>query len=242
MNPGASEAQNDSAGMHNLEGGFSPPIKKFTRKKDEGLWLMSFSDMSMILISFFILQLSFSTINQQKADVIREAVQSKKFEAKKDSITAVSQRIQSEIQRLKLEDSANVSVDSTGVVVEFKDGLLFSVGSADGNPKFSTVVGNVMKVIAAAPNLYRLKIEGHTDDVPIKGPKFASNWELSAARGIHLMREFVTRGVKEDRLSVQAFAHTRPKKPTAGLQGKDLEQARAANRRVVIRIESSDAS
>jgi chemotaxis protein MotB len=223
----------------------TPPatvIKRFARKKDEGLWLMSFSDMSMILISFFILQLSFSTINQQKADVLREAVQSKKFEAKTDSLTAVSKRIENEIKRLQLDKSAQVTIDPTGVMVEFKDGLLFSTGSADGNPKFTTVVGQVMKVIASAPDLYHLKIEGHTDDVPIvpsKGQKFASNWELSASRGISIMRQFAAKGVREDRMSVQAYAHTKPKKPVTGLKGLALDQARAANRRVVIRIETA---
>ena len=225
-----------------MEASYSTPVKKFSRKKDEGLWLMSFSDMSLILMSFFILQLSFSTVNQQKADVLREAVQSKKFESKKDSVTAVSKRITSEIQRLKLNNSALVTVDPNGVVVEFKDGLLFSVGSADSNPQFTEVVGQIMKVIATAPNLYKLKIEGHTDDVPIKGGKFASNWELSASRGISLMRQFVSRGVLEQRMSVQAFAHTRPKKPVTGLTGKELEQARAANRRVVIRIENAEGA
>jgi len=220
----------------------SAVIKRFSRKKDEGLWLMSFSDMSMILISFFILQLSFSTVNQQKADVIREAVQSKKFQAKADSLTAVSQRIENEIKRLQLDKNAQVTIDPTGVVVEFKEGLLFSTGSADGNPKFTNVVGQVLKVIASAPDIYHLKIEGHTDDVsiiPSKGQKFASNWELSASRGISVMRQFAAKGVREDRMSVQAYAQTKPTKPVVGLKGQALEQARAANRRVVIRIETA---
>jgi chemotaxis protein MotB len=223
----------------------APPvtaIKRFARKKDEGLWLMSFSDMSLILMSFFILQLSYSTINQQKADVLREAVQNKKFAAKTNSLTAVSRRIENEIKRLKLDKNANVTIDPTGVMVEFKDGLLFSTGSAAGNPQFTTVVGQVMKVIASAPDLYHLKIEGHTDDVPIipsNGQKFASNWELSASRGISIMRQFAARGVREDRMSVQAYAHTKPKKPITGLKGLALEQARSANRRVVIRIETA---
>jgi chemotaxis protein MotB len=225
-----------------VDAAHSGPVKKFQRKKDDGLWLMSFSDMSLILISFFILQLSFSTMNQQKADVLREAVQSKKYAAQKDSMTAVTHRIQNEIKRLKLQQSAQVTLDPTGVVVEFKDGLLFAVGSADTNTQFSTVVGQVMKVIASAPDLYQIKIEGHTDDVPIKSEKYASNWELSASRGISLLRQFAARGVKEDRLSVQAFAHTKPKRPTAGLKGKELDMTRAANRRVVIRIEGSSAA
>jgi chemotaxis protein MotB len=236
----SAQAQSDTGHVtaEHLHAG--PTVKKFSKKKDEGLWLMSFSDMSMILISFFILQLSFSTMSQQKADLLREAVQTKKFEAKKDSITAVTKRIDNEIKRLSLDKNAQVTMDTNGVLVEFKDGLLFPAGSADGNPQFANVVGQVMKVIASSPARYKIKIEGHTDDVPIKSQKFASNWELSASRSIYLMRQFAARGVPEDRMSVVALAHTRPKKMIQGLTGKDLEQARAANRRVVIRLEGSD--
>jgi chemotaxis protein MotB len=214
-------------------------VNRFSRKKDEGLWLMSFSDMSMILISFFILQLSFSTMNAQKADILRAAIQPTQFDAKTDSITAVYKRIGNEIRRQNLSNNAQVVLDTSGITVEFKDGLLFQPGSADGSPKFQAVVNQVMKVIANSPERYKIKIEGHTDDVPIRSPKYASNWELSASRGIYLMRQFVARGVAEDRLSVIAYAHTQPKKQITGLAGSDLEKARAANRRVIIRLESA---
>ena len=201
---------------------------------------MSFGDLCLILISFFILLLSYSTINQKKADIMREAVQSKTTpleQAKKDSLTAVSKRIENEIKRLKLEKNAQVTFDEAGVAIEFKDGLLFSVGSASSNPNFQEVVGQVMRLIASTPEKYQLRIEGHTDDIPIKTPQYASNWELSSARGIALMHQFALKGVDESRLSVVAYAQTRPKRPTLGLAGKALAQARAANRRVVIRIE-----
>ena len=71
---------------------------------------MSFGDLCLILISFFILLLSYSTINQKKADIMREAVQSKTTpleQAKKDSLTAVSKRIENEIKRLKLEKNSH---------------------------------------------------------------------------------------------------------------------------------------
>jgi chemotaxis protein MotB len=158
-------------------------------------------------------------------------------QVKKDSLTAVSRRIETEIKRLKLEKNAQVTFDDAGVAIEFKDGLLFSMGSASSNPQFQNVIGQVMKLIATTPEKYQLRIEGHTDDVPIKSTQFASNWELSSARGISLMHQFAAKGVNETRMSVVAYAHTRPKRPTLGLSGRDLTLARAANRRVVIRIE-----
>jgi chemotaxis protein MotB len=98
-------------------------------------------------------------------------------------------------------------------------------------------VAKVMQVISRAAGRYHLVIEGHTDDRPIKrGSLFPSNWELSSARGIALLRQFEQKGVKDGFVSVESFAHTRPKVALAGLNGAELEQARAANRRVVIRI------
>lgn len=217
-----------------------PRGKRFQTSKGEGLWLLSFGDLSLILISFFIMLLSFSSMSQKKADIMREAVQSKTTaasKAKQDSLTAVSKKIETEIKRLKLDKSAEVVFDDQGIAIEFKDGLLFDVGSAASNAKFRVVVGQVMQVIATTPNQYQLKIEGHTDDIPIKSPQFASNWELASARSIALMRQFAQRGVKEDRMSIVSYGETRPKRPITGLKGDDLAKARAANRRVVIRIE-----
>jgi chemotaxis protein MotB len=213
--------------------------KKITSEKGDGLWLLSFGDLSLILISFFILLLSYSTVSQKKADVMREAVTAKDDKAtpKPNSLSSVSKRIEAEIKRLKLDKNAQVTFDDAGVAIEFKDGLLFSQGSAASNPKFKEVVGQVMRVIALTPDKFQLKIEGHTDDVPINSTQFASNWELAASRSIALMRQFSNQGVAEERMSIVSYAHTKPKRPTTGLVGNDLAQARAANRRVVIRIE-----
>jgi len=181
--------------------------------------------------------LSFSSTSQKKADVMREAVQTAVPAKKKDSLSTVSQRIEKEIKRLKLEKNAEVIFDDGGVAIEFKDGILFNVGSAATNVQFQPVVNQVLQLIAKTPEKYQLRIEGHTDDTPIKSQQFQSNWELSSSRGIALMRQFVQKGVKEERISVLALAHTRPKKPTTGLTGDELLKARASNRRVVIRIE-----
>lgn len=229
--------QEPAASFHEFE---MPRGKRFQTSKGEGLWLLSFGDLSLILISFFIMLLSFSSMSQKKADIMREAVQSKATtaaKAKQDSLTAVSKKIENEIKRLKLDKSAEVVFDDQGIAIEFKDGLLFAVGSTASNPKFKQVVGQVMQVIAATPNQYQLKIEGHTDDIPIKSSLFASNWELASSRGIALMRQFAQRGVKENRMSIVSYGETRPKRPIVGLKGEDLAKARAANRRVVIRIE-----
>jgi chemotaxis protein MotB len=221
------------------EGSYTPPPGRRVIKtaKGEALWLASFSDLSLILLCFFIILLSMSTMNQKKAEVAQEAMQQKVDKPKPDTLTEMSKKIEAEIKRLKLEESAHVTFDAAGVAIEFKDGLLFDPGSAVSNARFRPTVEKVMKVIATTPVKYNLRIEGHTDDLPMLGPHYRSNWELASGRGIALLQQFAQKGVKEERISIVSYAHTRPKKPIVGLKGQELIAARASNRRVVIRIE-----
>jgi chemotaxis protein MotB len=221
-------------------GGTHPPPPLFKRKskvkKGEGLWLMSFSDMSLILMSFFILQLAFSSPDRRKYDNLSSAIK-KSDDKKPENLQTISDKVRRVIKAKNLEKVAEVNYDVNGLAVEFKDKSLFSPGSSTPDPKTAPVVNEIMKVLAEAPPDYKLIFEGHTDDVPISGMKYRSNWELSAARGIALLGDFKSRGVGESRMSIRAYAQTRPKVSLNGLKGDTLKAARAANRRVVIRLE-----
>src|SRR5262249_4035138 len=89
--------------------------------------------------------------------------------------------------------------------------------------------------IAKIPNPVRL--EGHTDSVPISTPRFHSNWELSAARSIALLEFLSGRfGVPRNRMSVAGDAGTAPRDST------DTEGGRGANRRVDIVVLNEQGS
>lgn len=210
--------------------------RKPSVKKGEGLWLMSFSDMSLILMSFFILQLAYSSPDRRKYDNLSSAI-NKSENKNEDNLQAISEKIKRVVKAKNLEEVAQVTYDVNGLAVEFRDKSLFAAGSAAPNPRTAPVVNEIMKVLATAPADYKLIFEGHTDDVPIASKKFRSNWDLSAARGIALLGDFKARGVAEARMAVRAFAQTKPKVPLKDLKGAALENARAANRRVVIRLE-----
>lgn len=214
----------------------SPPIlrKKMKAEKGEGLWLMSFSDMSLILMSFFILQLAFSTPDKRKYENVAEAMSEDKG---KQNLKSIEKNLKAVIKQKQLDKVAEVKSDIHGLAIELKDQILFPSGSATLSEQNAKIVDRVMEIIAKTPGNYKIVIEGHTDDVPVKKGAFASNWDLSAARGISLLESFKARGVQEGRISVLALAQTRPKVDPSGRQGTELKQARAANRRVVIRIE-----
>lgn len=223
-----------------------PYGKSRGKKKDEGLWLLSFCDLSFILMSFFVLLLSWSKIDKSKIENIQESMQGKKslqVDNKgrpirgQENLRDLSKDLEEIVNRLKMRDAVHIKYDADGLSVEFKDSLLFSSGSADATSRSKGSINDVMRVIAGSPQRFRLVVEGHTDDVPLGDGKFRDNWELSAARGFSLLSQLRSRGINEDRMSIIAYAHTRPKVPYRGLQGERLAMARANNRRVVIRIE-----
>lgn len=222
--------------MSSSDGDFTRP-KKSKVKKEEGLWLMSFSDMVLNLMCFFILLLSFTKVDKNRFEHVTDGMNAKKEAKKQENLHTMEDKLQAMIKETNLEKSVEVKYDAQGLKVEFKDALLFGSGSADSNSKVKPVVGSVMNLIAKAPPRYNIVIEGHTDEVPIKSKQYRSNWELAADRGFTIMRQFKEKGVNEKRISVVSYAHTRPKVSYLDKKGVDLEAARSANRRVVIRIE-----
>lgn len=80
----------------------------------------------------------------------------------------------------------------------------------------------------------RISVEGHTDDVPVQGGQFASNWDLASARANAVARYLLEHGFEPWRLQSVSYADTRP------VAGNDSEAGRAANRRVELQISFID--
>lgn len=198
---------------------------------------MSFSDMSISLLAFFVLLLSMSTLDKSKYDNLTEGMSAKEVQGNRNNLTSLADALRQKIQADGLQDFTDVVLDIEGLRIEIKNNLLFQPGSADPAPQFAAQVGALLKILASAHEKYQMTIEGHTDDSPLVGSnKFKDNWELSAARGFAILHELERNKIATQRLSVLALAHGKPKVPIAGLKGKHLENARATNRRVVVHI------
>jgi chemotaxis protein MotB len=118
------------------------------------------------------------------------------------------------------------------VVTIVTDQVLFETGKADLRPLGAEVLDAVAPVMVDLTN--RISIEGHTDNVPISGARFASNWELSAQRATTVLRYTIEHhGIAAARLSAAGFADTQP------LASNDTPEGRSKNRRVEIVILSS---
>ena len=117
------------------------------------------------------------------------------------------------------------------IEVEIRTDILFPSGSARLSPSAVDIIRRLAAVLARFPNPVR--VEGFTDDVPIRTMQFLSNWELSAARAASVVHVFSDRGVASDRLAVVGFGDQHPVASNATSQGRN------ANRRVSVVILST---
>ncbi len=117
--------------------------------------------------------------------------------------------------------------------MRLSDHALFDIGMADISPKAIPLLKKVGAIIAGSP--YEVRVEGHTDDVPIKTARYPSNWELSTARAVTVLRYFIeTCGISSRRLSAEGFAEYHPVAPNDSIEN------RAQNRRVEIIFLNTD--
>jgi len=135
------------------------------------------------------------------------------------------QVLTSDLQEQIKAGEIQISMQQRGLVVSFSQAALFPSGedviAARAYPGLQKVATAIRKI----PNPVRL--EGHTDSVPINTPRFRSNWELSAARSIALLELLSTRfGLPKERISIAGYADTAP------AASNDTEAGRAKNRRV----------
>lgn len=123
--------------------------------------------------------------------------------------------------------SVEVGASSRGLVLSLAEAGSFPAGRADLTPAAMHVMLTVADSLRYLPNLIR--VEGHTDDAPIRTSLFASNWELSTARATRVVRLLAEQGgLDPGRLSAAGYAEYRPRLPN------DTTEARARNRRVDI--------
>lgn len=113
------------------------------------------------------------------------------------------------------------------MVVELPEGVLFDSGRAEIKEEGQNTLRGVAQILAQIQNREFL-IVGHTDNVPMRGRRFPSNWELSAARGVVVARFLAENGMDPNRLGAAGYADTQP------VAANDTDEGRAQNRRIEI--------
>ena len=136
------------------------------------------------------------------------------------SLRVLSKDLDEEIKSGKIL----IVMEPRGLVISFRQAALFPSGTAVVLENARLSVSKIAKALMEVPNPVRL--EGHTDSVPIHNEQYQSNWELSAARSIALMRLLTDYGVPVDKLSIAGYADNAP------ADSNDTEEGRSRNRRV----------
>ncbi|MBP7654276.1 OmpA family protein [Candidatus Dependentiae bacterium] len=162
----------------------------------------------------------------ERDKIVAELEKNKADEIKK--LMGENSKIKEELEKLENKNQFLVKESQKGIEITFLDKILFDQGKADLKKESLNALKNVAKILNNYPDR-NIIIEGHTDNKPIKTPKFPSNWELSAGRAVSVLRFFVDKtNIPKNRISVQGFADTRP------VSDNSSENGRRLNRRVEI--------
>lgn len=217
-------------------------------------WLVSYADFITLLFAFFTTMYAISTVDARKLSSMVNSMQAA-FDSAGAPVPSTSavptqpppsqpradttaDRQRALVQRLRerLDGTAiDVHVDRRGIVVSMREAGSFPTGSADLSPDARDLLGRLAETIG--PGTAKLRVEGHTDDVPIHAGRFASNWELSTSRATSVVTYFVEQaGLEPRRLSAAGYGEFHPRVPNV------TDDDRARNRRVDIVILNEDTA
>lgn len=229
-------------------------MAKRKKKEDEveegaAMWIVTYGDMMSLLLTFFILILSFSSIQEVEFEKAMGSLKSalgvlpRKSGVQQQSRhlklgeNKVSEELEKEVSEMRgsiakeeLQGQVKVTLTEKGAHIVISDPLLFDLGKANLKPESSVALDLVTKMIKNSPKTEVL-VEGHTDNWPISNEEFPSNWELSAARALAVVKFFAfRRGIDPSRFAATGYGEYRPLKPN------DTAVNRAKNRRVEIYV------
>jgi len=228
--------------------------KGLLRKDSEeqsGGWQIIYSGFVLILLCFFIMLSSFAQIEEGKVmrfvksfvDSVSILTGGLKFDSgkevlpegpgiidKTDEMAELFKKFRVMRRAHKSREGIEVTFTDGKVVLRLADTILFDLGVAEISKDALPLLNRIGSIISKTP--YHIKIEGHTDNLPIHTGKYPSNWELSTARAVSVLRYFIDKDmVSADRVSAVGFGEYRPR------FANDSDAHRAKNRRVEIVIE-----
>lgn len=143
----------------------------------------------------------------------------------RDDLNRIRRELEQRLSNQVAQHTVAIQMGRDGLVISLREAGFFASGSA--TPRLETVptLRQVAASLAGSP--YEMRIEGHTDNIPIHSAEFDSNWELSSARATHIARLFLDlKAIPPDRLSAAGFAEFHPVASNATAEG------RAENRRI----------
>ncbi len=242
-------------------------------KKGAPAYMNTYGDMMTLLLTFFVLLFSMSSIDVAKfraviasfdgsigvlngAQTIEENTSMlgngiKQFPEKKnkedltqqanrdaEDLKKMKQNLEQYVQDKNLQDKVTVEQNGDEIILRFDDVLLYDTGKADIKPGAIPVLNTLgVRLKEYLGQGYRIRLEGHTDNVPIRTNQFPSNWELSSARAIAVAKFFTDEmNFEVSKISTEGFRDNVP------IGNNSTPEGRAMNRRVEIKISKDNRS
>lgn len=195
-------------------------------KQGLNIWRTVYSDMSTNLTLFFLILFAFTRLSATKREELMCALANL---GKKQEITQ-QEVIKQETDELskKLQKIATVEIKEEEIVINLPSPVLFDLGKAELKNEAKNILEEIVNSLISISG--DIVIEGHTDNIPIFGGKYKSNWELSAARAFSVRDFFISKGIPEKRISCVGYGEYKPIAPN------DTEENRAKNRRIEIKV------
>lgn len=202
-------------------------------------WQDTYGDMVTLLLCFFVMMLAASSVDQAKYEQIQAGMQEGVGKADvQRPIEMMMVELADDIQSLDASDKVSLGSDTQGVVLEFSGDTFFDTGSAEIKPQAIPILKKVAATLQSDRYLkFDFSIEGHTSNKTFSNSKYASNWELSAARAASVANFLQDRGIAHSRIKIVGFADNVPKLPNLDPFNEPIPQNQLKNQRVVIHIE-----
>jgi chemotaxis protein MotB len=192
------------------------PAPSAERRSASHLWLVSYSDFMTIMMIFFLGLYGYTVLAKARLMKHTRTMSYSDFAAMVGKLKS------------SMGEGLEVQEGKGRVTLRLSDQILFASGQAELNQNAITSLAEIASSLKLLEG--EIIVEGHTDNVPIHGGRFKSNWELSAARAFSVIEALNKGGVPEERMAAWGFGENRP------LAGNDDEAGRAKNRRIEILV------
>lgn len=207
------------------------------------IWLLTLSDLLMLLMIFFVFLLAVPFANTSKAQSSNVAVAEaskptpaakpveKKVAGESEAPAEVQLEKDLQVALASGEEGQGITVErrSHAVILTFPEQILFDSGQAQLKPVSQPTLAAVAEFIISHPEL-SIEVQGHTDDRPIKSSRYPSNWELSADRATQVAKSLVQLGANPVNIATKGLGEFHPVTPN------ESDDGRLKNRRVEIQF------
>jgi len=232
--------------------------KKRESHNNSERWLLTYSDLITLLMIFFVVMYALSNVDVAKYKVISESlriamgggktmvgadntanvtaevkvIDSSESSKEKAKMEELKKSVDKYLQQNGLSSAVTTKIEERGLVISMNDTLFFDTGKADIKSEYAKKLIEIGRILNQLDNYVR--IEGHTDNIPIKNSQFSSNWQLSSVRAANVTELLVEQaGISPKRLSAVGYGEFRP------VSNNSTEAGRMKNRRVDIIIINS---